>query len=185
MGPVDVYLVRYFCFSRIQNIVCVNYLCFALSMFLTEIKTRVHLLQAVFASVVYICISIFFLFPFFSSLFLIVICFSQFEEKFEEINNGVGASPSIPSTSGLNENTSAPMLTEESNQNEIEMQGQEEAHRTCSDKNATPDLASGIMKIVPEVEVSRDFLNIHINISYPSLELQIAWINSNQTDGIL
>ncbi|THG06391.1 hypothetical protein TEA_011059 [Camellia sinensis var. sinensis] len=82
---------------------------------------------------------------------------SQFEEKFEEINNGVGASPSIPSTSGLNENTSAPLLTEESNQNEIEMQGQEEAHRTCSDINATPDFASGIMKIVPEVESDADY----------------------------
>ncbi|THG11804.1 hypothetical protein TEA_021044 [Camellia sinensis var. sinensis] len=40
--------------------------------------------------------------------------------QFEEIN-GVAASPSIASTLGLNENPSTPFLTEESNQNEIEM----------------------------------------------------------------
>ena len=45
--------------------------------------------------------------------------FSQFEEKFEEIN-GVEAPPSLPSTSGYEEHATASVET-----NEIRMQGQE------------------------------------------------------------
>ena len=80
-----------------------------------------------------------------------VICFSQFEEKFEEIN-GDEASPSIPLTSGFDGNSATPMVTEES-RNDTEMQGQED-HRLCSDINASQDFVSGIMKIVPEVDVN-------------------------------
>lgn len=46
------------------------------------------------------------------------------------------------------------MVTEESRGKEIEMQGQD-AHRMCSDLNASQDFVSGIMKIVPsDVDVS-------------------------------
>ncbi|KAL7171665.1 hypothetical protein ACSBR2_036343 [Camellia fascicularis] len=83
-----------------------------------------------------------------------VICFSQFEEKFEEIN-GDEASPSIPLTSGFDGNSAAQMVTEES-RNDTEMQGQED-HRLCSDINASQDFVSGIMKIVPEVDSDADY----------------------------
>ncbi|XP_028083351.1 transcription factor E2FB-like [Camellia sinensis] len=83
-----------------------------------------------------------------------VICFSQFEEKFEEIN-GDEASPSIPLTSGLDGNSAAPMVTEES-RNDTEIQGQED-HRQCFDINASQDFVSGIMKIVPEVDSDADY----------------------------
>lgn len=46
------------------------------------------------------------------------------------------------------------MVTEECRGKEIEMHGQD-AHRICSDLNASQDFVSGIMKIVPsEVDVS-------------------------------
>ncbi|KAL6976458.1 hypothetical protein U1Q18_025246 [Sarracenia purpurea var. burkii] len=80
---------------------------------------------------------------------------SQFEEKFEEAN-GVEPPPSIPSTSGFIENPVAPVVTEESRQNEIEMQGQE-TQRICSDIHTSQDFVSGIMKIVPEVESEEDY----------------------------
>jgi len=44
-------------------------------------------------------------------------------------------------------------IEDESRGNELGMQG-EEAHRTCSDPNASQDFVGGIMKIVPEVDVS-------------------------------
>ncbi|XP_052175733.1 transcription factor E2FB-like [Diospyros lotus] len=80
---------------------------------------------------------------------------SQFEEKFEEIS-GMEATPSIPSTSGLNENPTAQLVIEEGRVNEIEIQGQE-ANRICSDINASQDFVSGIMKIVPEVDSDADY----------------------------
>ncbi|KAL7206233.1 hypothetical protein ACSBR2_019027 [Camellia fascicularis] len=83
-----------------------------------------------------------------------VICFSQFEEKFEEIN-GDEASPSIPLTSGFDGNSAALMVTEES-KNDTEMQGQED-HRLCSDINASQDFVSGITKIVLEVDSDADY----------------------------
>lgn len=84
--------------------------------------------------------------------------FSQFEERFEEIN-AVEAPPSIPPASGLIENPVAPVVTEENRQSNVEMEGQE-PHVTFSDTHPSPDFVSGIMKIVPEVEVSPNFLNL-------------------------
>ena len=79
--------------------------------------------------------------------------YSQFEEKFEEIN-GVEAPPSFPSSSGYSEDPTAASLTEESRGKEIEMQGQD-ADRISSDPNASQDFVGGIMKIVPsDVDVS-------------------------------
>ena len=94
-------------------------------------------------------------FPLSPSLVVNLFCFSQFEEKFEE-SNSVEAPPGIPSTSGFNENPAVPMAIEETTRNEIEMQGQED-QRLCTDTNASQDFVSGIMKIVPEVDVSLDF----------------------------
>lgn len=84
------------------------------------------------------------------SSFLTIRHSSQFEEKFEEIE---APSDFLPS-SGLNENPSMAVVTEESRGKEIEMQGQD-AERQCSDLNASQDFVSGIMKIVPsDVDVS-------------------------------
>lgn len=81
---------------------------------------------------------------------------SQFEEKFEEIN-GVEVPPNVPSSSGFDENPATTMVTEESRGKEIEMQGQD-AHRMCSDLNASQDFVSGIMKIVPsDVDSDADY----------------------------
>ncbi|XP_052186439.1 transcription factor E2FB isoform X2 [Diospyros lotus] len=80
---------------------------------------------------------------------------SQFDEKFEEIT-GPEVSPSVPSTSGFNENPAIPMVAEENIRNETETQGQE-SYRMFSDVNASQDFVSGIMKIVPEVESDADY----------------------------
>lgn len=79
---------------------------------------------------------------------------SQFEEKLEEINRAE-ANPS--SWSGFIENPAVAMPPEESRGNQIEMQGQEDAHATCSDINASEDFVSGIMKIVPNVDSDADY----------------------------
>nr|CAC17702.1 transcription factor (E2F) [Oxybasis rubra] len=79
---------------------------------------------------------------------------SQFEEKFEEIS-GAEPPPSIPSTSGYNEDTTT-AAKEENRDDETKMQGQE-THRICSDANAQQDFVSGIMKIVPEVDSDADY----------------------------
>ena len=78
---------------------------------------------------------------------------SQFEEKFEEIS---GAEPpsSLPSTASYNEQTTA-TEENESRGNEIEMQ-EHETQRLYPDANSQ-DFVSGIMKIVPEVDVSLIF----------------------------
>lgn len=60
---------------------------------------------------------------------------------------------SIPSTSSANENSSALPATEESRGNEVDLQGIE-AQRLCSDMTTSQDFVSGIMKIVPDVDVS-------------------------------
>ncbi|CAA2968175.1 transcription factor E2FB-like [Olea europaea subsp. europaea] len=84
---------------------------------------------------------------------------SQFEEKFEEINVPE-VEASIPSTSGADENASA-MPANESRGNEVDLQGVE-AQRLCSDKNTSQDFVSGIMKIVPDVDVSHHYENKQI-----------------------
>lgn len=76
---------------------------------------------------------------------------SQFEEKFEEIS-GAEPPPSIPSTSGYDEETTAAAKYERRD-DKTEMQGQGTL-AICSDANAPQDFVSGIMKIVPEVDVS-------------------------------
>ncbi|CAI9768585.1 unnamed protein product [Fraxinus pennsylvanica] len=80
---------------------------------------------------------------------------SQFEEKFEEMN-GVEVQPSIPSTSTLDENTSATPAAEEIRVNEADLQNLE-AQRMCSDTSTSQDFVSGILKIVPDVGNDSDY----------------------------
>lgn len=84
--------------------------------------------------------------------------FSQFEEKFEEIN-AIEAPPSIPSTLGVNENVASTSGAKEGVGNEIEQKAQED-NRICSDIGTSQDFVSGIMKIVPDVDVSPYFCYI-------------------------
>ena len=58
----------------------------------------------------------------------IIPCYSQFEEKFEEIN-GVEAAPLVPANLLSNDNTTA-MITTEEREKRIEMQEQE-GDRIC------------------------------------------------------
>lgn len=77
---------------------------------------------------------------------------SQFEEKFEEIN-GVQVPANFPSSSGVNENPTTTIGTE-NRAKDIEVQGQYD-HGVCVDPNVPQDSVSGIMKIVPsDVDVS-------------------------------
>lgn len=87
-----------------------------------------------------------FLFPFFHF-------FSQFEEKFEEIN-AVEEQPSIPETSCAIDYASAPSPRPEIGGNETAVQ-EIEPQRMCSDASTSQDFVSGILKIVPEVDVSQ------------------------------
>lgn len=66
---------------------------------------------------------------------------SQFEEKLEEFNS-VEAPPSL-----------APVTAEESRGTETEMQVKE-GNAKCSDSITSQDFVNGIMKIVPDVDVS-------------------------------
>lgn len=77
--------------------------------------------------------------------------FSQFEEKFEEIN-AVEAPPNIPSTSGANENATTTIATE-SRVNEVGLQ-EKAIERMSLDVSTSQDFVTGIMKIVPDVDVS-------------------------------
>ncbi|XP_061367246.1 transcription factor E2FA [Gastrolobium bilobum] len=74
---------------------------------------------------------------------------SQFEEKFEEIN---GAEPpmSFPpaSSSGSNEQLVTEMVPAECSGKGLEPQAELSSH-TCSDLNASQEVAGGMMKIVP------------------------------------
>ncbi|KAK4255285.1 hypothetical protein QN277_008300 [Acacia crassicarpa] len=79
---------------------------------------------------------------------------SQFEEKFEEIN-GIDALPNLPSSPEFNRHP-ATVITED-RRKDIEMQEQD-GHRASSDLNASQDLVSGIMKIVPsDVDSDADY----------------------------
>ncbi|KAH6836800.1 E2F transcription factor 1 [Perilla frutescens var. hirtella] len=80
---------------------------------------------------------------------------SQFEENFEEIN-AVEEQPSIPETSGANDNASAPSSRLEIGGNETVVQGVE-SQRMCSDASTSQDFVSGILKIVPEVDSDADY----------------------------
>ncbi|CAN4120181.1 unnamed protein product [Withania somnifera] len=80
---------------------------------------------------------------------------SQFEEKFEEVN-AVEAPSSTPSTSGLNENATAILATEE--HREVDTGTEEkENQRVCADVGTSQDFMSGIMKIVPDVDNEADY----------------------------
>ncbi|KAJ4705371.1 Transcription factor [Melia azedarach] len=83
---------------------------------------------------------------------------SQFEEKFEEMNNVVPAeSFSIASNSGSKENQARGIINVESTRNEIEAQAQH-AHQICSDINSSEDFGGGMMKIVPsDVDNDADY----------------------------
>lgn len=80
---------------------------------------------------------------------------SQFEEKFEEMNN-IEPPVSFPlaSSSGSNEQLTTETIPVEHNGKELESQTQLSSH-TCSDLNASQEFSGGIMKIVPsDVDVS-------------------------------
>ncbi|KAL3621683.1 hypothetical protein CASFOL_028058 [Castilleja foliolosa] len=84
---------------------------------------------------------------------------SQFEESFEEIK-GNEAQESIPETSVANEEASAPvpLEQEEIRGNKVDaVQGIEEAQRMCSDASTSQEFASGMMKIVPDVDSDADY----------------------------
>lgn len=80
---------------------------------------------------------------------------SQFEEKFEEVN-AVEAPPSVPSTSGLNENATATLATEENEEVDIGMEGKENQN-VRSEVGTSQDFMTGIMKIVPDVDNEADY----------------------------
>ncbi|KAK4358549.1 hypothetical protein RND71_020778 [Anisodus tanguticus] len=80
---------------------------------------------------------------------------SQFEEKFEEVN-AVEALPSVPSTSGLNENATATLATEENREVDIVTE-EKENERAWSDVGTSQDFVTGIMKIVPDVDNEADY----------------------------
>lgn len=73
---------------------------------------------------------------------MLIVKFSQFEEI-----NAVEAQPHILETSSANETAFAPAPTEEITGNEIDVQGIEA-------QIMSQDFASGIMKILPDVNVS-------------------------------
>lgn len=80
---------------------------------------------------------------------------SQFEEKLEEFN-GVEAPPSPAPISAVTECQVAPMAAEESRGTETEMQVKD-GNAICSDAVASQNVASGIMKIVPDVDIDADY----------------------------
>ncbi|TMW85160.1 hypothetical protein EJD97_023650 [Solanum chilense] len=80
---------------------------------------------------------------------------SQFEEKFEEVN-AVEAPPSVPSTSGLNENATPTLATEENEEVDIGMEGKENLS-VRSEVGTSQDFMTGIMKIVPDVDNEADY----------------------------
>lgn len=75
---------------------------------------------------------------------------SQFEEKFEEINS-VEAPLSIPPASPVIE-CQATVVPEESRENGTAIQGPE--NTIYPNENESHEIANGIMKIVPDVNVS-------------------------------
>ncbi|KAL6499729.1 hypothetical protein OROGR_027639 [Orobanche gracilis] len=80
---------------------------------------------------------------------------SQFEEKFEDIND-VEAEAGIPEASGATENAPAPSPTPEIRGDETDVQGIE-SERMCSDASRSQDFTSGMMKIVPDVDSDADY----------------------------
>lgn len=59
----------------------------------------------------------------------------------------------MPSTSGLNENATMTLATEENREVDIGMD-EKENQNVCSDVGTSQDFMTGIMKIVPDVDVS-------------------------------
>ncbi|KAK9727053.1 hypothetical protein RND81_05G254800 [Saponaria officinalis] len=80
---------------------------------------------------------------------------SQFEEKFEEINAVEAPSSSEPSTSGYNEHPTAEANNE--NKNKMTELQERETPTMCADAYVAQECASGIMKIVPEVDSDADY----------------------------
>ncbi|NP_001312535.1 transcription factor E2FB-like [Nicotiana tabacum] len=80
---------------------------------------------------------------------------SQFEEKFEEIN-AVEAPSAMPSTSGFNENDTATLPTEENGGVDGRID-EKENQSVCADVGTSQDFASGIMKIVSDVDNEEDY----------------------------
>ncbi|CAL1367333.1 unnamed protein product [Linum trigynum] len=71
---------------------------------------------------------------------------SKFEEKFEEIQGVEPPAPSLPSTSGVNDNPATSTVVKEESSEGKEIAGMEEGHDVL---NSEQDFFSGIMKIVP------------------------------------
>ncbi|XP_047318873.1 transcription factor E2FB-like [Impatiens glandulifera] len=83
---------------------------------------------------------------------------SQFEEKFEEMNEVEPSPPScLPSTSGFNKNADAAVATSEDSRREEIKTREQESNRMCSELNPSNDFVGGIMKIVPEVDSDADY----------------------------
>lgn len=138
MGPIDVYLVRYAypILYGSEIIYLKGLLQRHVQMTMPSIDARQlqHVMKWRFLTS-----------PFFSCHF------SQFEEKFEEIN-GVDVAPKLPSSPDVSKHQS-PVVPEDRGK-DIEMQEQE-VPGPSSDFTTSQDFVSGIMKIVPsDVAVS-------------------------------
>ncbi|XP_057779400.1 transcription factor E2FB-like [Salvia miltiorrhiza] len=104
---------------------------------------------------------------------------SQFEEKFEEIN-AVEEQPSIPAMQGVEANVYASVPSPKLEIGGHETAAQEvEPQRMCLDASTSQDFVSGILKIVPEVDIGADYwLSSDADISYTdmwSIESVIDW----------
>nr|GMD69581.1 transcription factor E2FB-like [Ipomoea batatas] len=84
---------------------------------------------------------------------------SQFEEKYEEID-AAAAPPNNPSTSGADNNATATLEIEKSGVNEVGRQ-ENETGTIPSDLGTSEDFMGGIMKIVPDVDVSFHYCEVH------------------------
>lgn len=105
-------------------------------MVLSYVKMKLDLVEELGYTIVlnkWLLCAIFFLF------------FSQFEEKFEEMNvEETTPSLQLASSSG----SAVTMITDNSGGKEMELEVQD-PQRICSDLNASQDFVGGIMKIVP------------------------------------
>lgn len=111
-----------------------------------------------------------YLFPWQSyTSFLTITCIysSQFEEKFEEINGSEAPLSILPASPVVTECQATTVAPEESRDNATDMQGQETS-TICPTENESHDIVNGIMKIVPDVNVSRYF-NIFFGRPCPGL----------------
>ena len=152
MGPIDIYLVRYNLFFFLFLIIEVSVIfgqrpnplpCISFFFFSYQNHFSLLSLYAKDKSL-WLCGSV----VLFSvgTIIDVLYFFSQFEEKLEEINHAEPNS-SIPPMMEMIENPSIETATGVSQEHGVGMQ-------RADDVNASEDFVSGIMKIVPNIDVS-------------------------------